>query len=146
VQSTWGNLELVAVLADGQMQHWWRNDAGDQAWNIGATFGADISASSPPCMIQGQWGMANEYDNGNFELCVALADGTVQHWWRNNQVTGFPWAMSATFGSDVDCVVALVEGSFGFNLELIVLRTDGMLQHYWRANGVWNAGALIGPA
>lgn len=146
IQSTWGNLELVAVLEDGQMQHWWRNDGGTMAWFVGGTFGAGISAASPPVMIQGQYGMANEYGNGNFELCVALPDGTVQHWWRNNQVPGFPWSLSATFGSGVDCVVALVEGSFGFNLELIVLRRDGMLQHYWRAGGVWNAGVVIGPA
>ena len=146
IQSTWGNLELVAVLTDGQMQHWWRNDGGTNAWFVGGTFGAGISASSPPVMIQGQYGMANEYGNGNFELCVALPDGTVQHWWRNNEVPSLPWSLSATFGSDVDCVVALVEGSFGFNLELIVLRRDGMLQHYWRAGGVWNAGVVIGPA
>ena len=146
IQSTWGNLELVAVLADGQMQHWWRDDAGTKNWFIGGTFAAGISANSPPCLIQGQYGMANEYGNGNFELCVALPNGTVQHWWRNNQVPGFPWSLSATFGSGVDCVVALVEGSFGFNLELIVLRQDGMLQHYWRAGATWNAGVVIGPA
>ncbi len=145
IQSTWGNLELVAVLADGQMQHWWRNDASGMGWNAGETFGSGISASSPPCMIQGQYGMANEYGNGNFELCVALPNGTVQHWWRNNQVQGFPWTLSATFGSDVDCVIALLESSFGFNLEVIVLRTDGMLQHYWRAGGTWYTGVVIGP-
>jgi hypothetical protein len=146
VQSTWGNLELVAVLSDGQMQHWWRADAFGMIWIIGAIFGSGISASSPPCMIQGQYGMANEYGIGNFELCVALPDGTVQHWWRNNQAPGFPWTMSATFGSNVDCVIALIEGSFGFNLEVIVLRKDGMLQHYWRDGSGWNAGAVIGPA
>ena len=146
IQSTWGNLELVAVLANGQLQHWWRNDAGGMGWNIGGTFGSGISAASPPCMIQGQYAMANEYANGNFELCVALPNGTVQHWWRNNQVTGFPWQLSATFGADVDCVVALLEGSFGFNLEVVVLRRDGRLQHYWRAGGTWYAGVVIGPA
>jgi hypothetical protein len=52
--------------------------------------------------------------------------------------------MSATFGSDVQAVVALVQGSFGFNLEVIVLRKDGMLQHYWRDNGGWHAGVVIG--
>jgi hypothetical protein len=57
-----------------------------------------------------------------------------------------PLQLSATFGSGVDCVVALLEGSFGFNLEVVVLRQDGMLQHYWRAGGTWYAGVVIGPA
>jgi len=53
--------------------------------------------------------------------------------------------MSATFGSSVAYVVALLEGSFGFNLEMIVQRTDGMLQHYYRDDGGWHAGVVIGP-
>jgi hypothetical protein len=69
----------------------------------------------------------------------------VQHWWRNNQALGFPWTMSATFGTGVACVLALLEGSFGFNLEVIVLRQDGMLQHYWRDGAGWHPGAVIGP-
>ncbi|HYM90884.1 MAG TPA: peptidase C1A, partial [bacterium] len=144
LQSTWDNLELVVVLADGRMQHWWRWDAGDKAWYIGGTFGSGIA--SPPCMIQGQYGMANENGKGNFELCVALPNGTVQHWWRNNSAIGFPWRMSATFGTDVVAVVALLEGSFGFNLEVVVQRQDHMLQHYWRDGAGWHPGVVIGPA
>jgi len=142
IQSTWGNLELVAVLNSGQMQHWWRSDGHGNVWTGDQTFGSGVSSS--PCMIQGQFQMANEYGNGNFELCVAMPDGTIQHWWRNNQASGFPWTKDATFGQNVARVVALLEGSFGFNLELIALRQDGMLQHYWRDNGGWHAGVVIG--
>jgi hypothetical protein len=142
IQSTWGNLELVAVLSSGVMQHWWRSDGHGNAWAGDQTFGSGVSSS--PCMIQGQFQMANEYGNGNFELCVAMPDGTIQHWWRNNQVSGFPWTKDAAFGQNVARVVALLEGSFGFNLELIALRQDGMLQHYWRDNGGWHAGVVIG--
>ncbi len=142
IQSSWGNLELVCVLKNGQMQHWWRDDAHGGVWKSDPGFGTGIT--SPPCMIQGQYGMANEYSNGNFELCVATPQGTVQHWWRDNQQSSFPWAMSATFGSNVARVIALLEGSFGFDLEVIVLRTDGMLQHYWRDSGGWHAGVSIG--
>jgi hypothetical protein len=142
IQSTWGNLELVAVLSNGQMQHWWRNDAQGNVWAVGGTFGSGVS--SPPCMIQSQFGMADESGNGNFELCVAMPDGTIQHWWRANQTTGFPWTKSATFGHNVARVLALVQSSFGFNLEVIALRKDGMLQHYWRAGGAWNEGVVIG--
>jgi hypothetical protein len=139
IQSTWGNLELVCVLKTGQMQHFWRSGG---TWNAGATFGSGIS--SPPVMIQGQYDMSNEYGNGNFELCVATPGGWIEHWWRNNQANGLPWQMSATFGQNIERVIALVEGSFGFNLEVIALRTDGMLQHYWRDGGGWHAGVVIG--
>ena len=37
---------------------------------------------------------------------------------------------SAAVWSNVKQVVALLQGSFGFNLELVALRNDGMLQHY----------------
>jgi hypothetical protein len=136
-----GNLELVCVLQNGQMQHFWRNDDSNLAWNAGVTFGSGLA--SPPCMIQGEYGMANENGIGNFELCVATRAGTVQHWWRNNQTPSYPWAMSATFGHNVQAVVSLIEGSFGFNLEVIVLRTDGELQHYWRDGAGWHEGAVI---
>lgn len=142
LQSTWGNLELVAVLSSGRLQHWWRHDGGDWAWVGDQVFGSGVA--SPPVMIQGQYGMANEYGHGNFELCVAMPDGTVQHWWRDNTTT-FQWSHGATFGAGVQSVIALVEGSFGFNLELIVIRVDGNLQHYWRDGAGWHAGAVIGP-
>jgi Papain family cysteine protease len=140
LQSTSGNLQLVCVLASGQMQHWCRIGS-NAAWTADQTFGSGIT--SAPCMIQGQYGMANEYDDGNFELCVALPNGTVQHWRRNKQVAKNPWAMSATFGSKVDRVIALLEGSFGFNLEVVVVRTDCCIQHYWRDSS-WNEGVVIG--
>jgi C1A family cysteine protease len=137
-----GNLELVCVNRNGQMQHWWRDDDHGFVWNPGATLGSGVS--SPPCMIEGQYGANDENRVGNFELCVAVA-GKVQHWWRDNQGnTG--WHYSATFGHDVQAVTALVEGSFGFNLEVIVLRTDRRLQHYWRDGAGWHEGPIIGLA
>ena len=139
LQSTWNNLEFVATLTDGKMQHWWRNGAN---WIGDQIFGSGVASAA--CMIQGQFGADTDTGNGNFELCVAMPNGTVQHWWRDNQSSSLPWSMSATFGSDVQAVVALVQGSFGFNLEVIVLRKDGMLQHYWRDNGGWHAGVVIG--
>jgi hypothetical protein len=139
---TQGNFELVCVLEGGRMQHWWRDNDHGAAWKEGPTFGA--GCSSGPCMIQGSYGAASENDAGNFELCVA-AGGRAQHWWRDNHGDG-AWHQSATFGHDVQAVVALIESSFGFNLEVIVLRTDRMLQHYWRAGSAWNEGVVIGRA
>jgi hypothetical protein len=136
---TQGNFELVCVLSDGQMQHWWRDNDHGMAWNPGPSFGAGVS--SPPCMIQGQYGMGTEAALGNFELCVAV-NGLVQHWWRN-QANGV-WSQSATFGHDVAAVAGLIESSYGFNLEVVVLRTDGQLQHYWRDGAGWHEGVILG--
>jgi hypothetical protein len=144
-----GNLDVVCVLDDGQMQHWSReNDS--VPWLPQEVFGPlapfRSSCSSGPCMIEGQYGALDENAAGYFELCVAIHDGTVQHWRRENQSQA-RWYHEATFGHDVQAVLALVEGSFGFNLEAIVLRADGMLQHYWRwSPGYWFEGAVIGSA
>jgi Papain family cysteine protease len=139
IQSTWGALEFVAVLDNGTMQHWWRDGS---TWKSDQIFGANIK--SPPVMIQGQFGMENETGNGNFELVVANAQGQVEHWWRDNSNTNFVWSKSATFSSGVSRALALVEGSFGFDLEIVVLCTDGTIQHFWRDNGGWHAGVTIG--
>lgn len=139
-----GNLECVALRTDGTLQHFWRNESSF-AWNAGAIFGAGVS--SPPVMIQGQYGMQDELGpHGNFELCVAVG-GRVQHWWRWNSAGGDGgWRHSADFGHDVAAVAGLCESSWGMNLEVIVLRTDRQLQHYWRDGAGWHEGAVIGPA
>jgi len=139
VQSTYGaahgSLELVAVRTDGTMQHFWRNES-NFSWNAGVVFGAGVG--SPPVMIQGQYGMANEVGpDGNFELCVAMA-GRAQHWWRAN-AWDRQWRLSATFGHDVRVVTGLCQSSWG-NIEVIVLRTDNRLQHYWRDGAGWHEG------
>jgi Papain family cysteine protease len=137
-----GNLECVAVRNDGTMQHFWR-DEPTFAWNDGPVFG--VGVSSPPVMIQGQYGMYDETGPpGNFELCVA-AGGQVQHWWRDN-AGDKEWRTSAPFGHDVQAVAGLCEGSWYRNLEIVVLRTDQQLQHYWRDPAGWHEGPIIGPA
>jgi hypothetical protein len=138
-----GNLEVVAVLNSGVMQHFWRN-AANMAWSAGAVFGSGIG--SPPVMIQGQYGMRDENGpHGNFELCVAVG-GRVQHWWRDNATGSMAWRNSATFGHNVQAVAGMCQGSWSMNLEVIVLRTDQQLQHYWRDGGGWHEGPVIGPA
>lgn len=148
VQGTYGaphgNLECVAVRTDGTMQHFWRNESSF-VWSAGAIFGSGVT--TPPVMIQGQYGMQNELGpNGNFELCVAVG-GRVQHWWRWNSAGGdMSWRHSVDFGHNVQAVAGLCEGSWGMNLELIVLLTTGQLQHYWRDGSGWHEGVVIGPA
>jgi hypothetical protein len=142
VQSNYGaqgNFELVCVLNNGKMQHFWRDNDHGMVWNPGPIFG---QADGTPCMIQGQYGMGTEDAIGNFELCVA-SGGQAHHWWRNNQ-GDMSWYHSAAFAHDVRCIAGLLEGSFGFNLEVIVLRTDNRLQNYWRDGGGWHEGPVIG--
>ena len=136
-----GDLHVVCAIDGGQMQHWQRIWGGD--WTLQETFGSGVA--SPPCMIEGQWGMQDELGVGNFELCVAVG-GSVQHWWRDNSGQG-GWQHATTFGHDVASVLGLLEGSFESNFEVVVLTTGGMLQHYWRdANLVWHEGVVIGHA
>lgn len=134
-----GHLELVCVLAGGQMQHWVRDNDENSGWKPVASFGDNYK--SPPCMIEASFGQENENAVGNFELCIA-AGGTVHHWWRDNSGGG-AWNQSATFGHDVAQVTGLAQGSYGFNLELVVLRSDGKHQHYWRYGGTWYEGVVI---
>ncbi|WKZ16788.1 MAG: C1 family peptidase [Candidatus Jettenia caeni] len=146
VQSTFGSphgsLELVAVSNNRTMQHFWRNEM-NMIWNAGAIFGSGIT--SPPVMIQGQYGIYDETGpHGNFELCVAAGE-RVQHWWRWNSGDK-QWRHSATFGHDVLAVAGLCESQWGMNLEVIVLRTDNQLQHYWRDRSGWYEGPIIGQA
>jgi Papain family cysteine protease len=139
---TQGNFEFIAVLFDGQMQHWWRdNDDPAMPWNSDAIFGEAIT--SAPCMIEGMYGSQSEYAIGNFELVVAV-EGNLQHWWRDN-VGGSGWHQGPTFGDGHEvAVLALVESSFGFNLEVVAQRDDGHIQHYYRdPNLEWFAGEFI---
>jgi Papain family cysteine protease len=133
-----GELHYTATGIDSRICHY-KLPSGSNSWQLLYTFGAGIT--SAPCMIEGQFGAANELDVGNFELCV-VAGGQIQHWWRDNHAFG-GWNHSATFGANANRVIALVEGSFGFNLELVVENNDGHYQHYWRDAGGWHPGVVI---
>jgi hypothetical protein len=136
-----GNFEVVAVNANGQLQHFWRDNDHGMVWNTGVAFGSGYDSN--PYMVEGQFGATTEQSVANFELVIAK-NGKVDHWWRDNAGGGMNWNFGTTFGHDVARVIALVEGSFGFNLEVIVLRFDGLLQHYWRDGAGWHEGVIIG--
>jgi hypothetical protein len=133
-------LDVVCVNDDGTMQRYWRDDAHGFVWAAAEKFGAGIACR--PVMIEGSFGASNETVQGNYELCIAVG-GVAQHWWKDNGGSG-TWSMSTTFGHDIEQVLGLIEGSFGFNLECIVLRTDGKAQHYWRGGDGWHEGPIIG--
>ena len=142
VQMPAGNLDLVCVNNDGTMQVWWLNTGPNYVWTAAEKFGSNIA--SAPCMIQGNFGMSNEKGWGNYELCVATKNGTIQHWWRNNSnPEHLVWSMSAEFGADIKKVVALVQGSFGGNLELIALTNAGELHAFYRDGAGWHDATVI---
>ena len=68
-----GNFELC-VAVDGQVQHWWRNNAGDGGWRQSATFGHDVQAVAG--LVEGSFGF-------NLEVVVLRTDRQLQHYWRD---------------------------------------------------------------
>jgi len=136
-------LDVICTTQNGTMQRYFRPNAS-AAWQACETFGSNVT--SPPVMIAGQYGAADETVMGNYELCVAV-NGAIQHWWKGSpQNAGSQWAMSASFGQNVKQVLGLIQSSFGFDLELIALLNDGTLQHFWRYSGdlSWHAGPIFG--
>lgn len=141
IQTTRGSLELVCVLKNGTLQHWSRADGTTWAWSLVTTFAQGCRTA--PVMIEGQYGRDDEFASGNYELVVALQDGTMQHWWRDAAGT---WRASASIGAGIDRVLSIVQGSFGFNLEVVARRQDGNMQHFWRDGAGWHDGVIIGPS
>jgi len=131
------NLEMVARLNTGQMQHWVRKDATGVGWTAGATFGTGTTGA--PIMIEGQFGASDEKTSGNLELVVACG-GKAEHWWCG---ANRAWTKSTVFGSNIAEVLTLVEGSYGFNLEVVVLRTDGKFEAYYRSGSGWHSGGIF---
>jgi len=68
-----GNFELC-VAVGGQVEHWWRFNAGDMAWRKSAQFGHDVQAVAGLC--EGSWSM-------NLEVIVLRTGQQLQHYWRD---------------------------------------------------------------
>ncbi len=132
-----GELHYVAATGAGRLDHFARTAAG---WQLLGSFGQQVT--SAPCLIEGTYGAGDEVRVGNFELCVGVAGGRIEHWWRHN-AGGGAWVRSAVFGTGVARVLALLQGTYGTNLELIAERTDGGYQHYWRDATGWHPGVVV---
>jgi hypothetical protein len=68
-----GNFELC-VAANGQVQHWWRNNQSAGQWSHSATFGHDVQAVA--ALVEGSFGF-------NLEIVVLRTDNRMQHYWRD---------------------------------------------------------------
>ncbi|KAK0609771.1 protease [Bombardia bombarda] len=140
-----GNLYVVAVLADGTMQLFWRTGTPTSQWTPGDVFGSNIPADTPPVMIQDFFSTPNESSIGGFQL-VAAVNGSVQHWIRDNgDILSEPplvegrgrWVMVYdAVGTRIKHVWSLVQGSFYGKMHMITEGDDGRFS-YWEWDGKW---------
>ena len=73
------------VREGDRLRHYWRhNDVPGLPWKKGVLFGDKFS--STPALIQSSFG-----NIGNFELLI-MRGNCLTHFWRNNDVSGFPWS------------------------------------------------------
>lgn len=85
-----GNLYVVAVLASGKMQMFYRPSSNNpfspisttKTWIPTEVFGSGIGDTAP-VMVQDYWRTQDENTPGGFQLLVAVG-GVVQHWQRVN--------------------------------------------------------------
>jgi hypothetical protein len=152
--TTAGNLYVVAVLASGQMQLFYRASSNlpgsNTTWIPTEIFGSGIG-DTPPLMVQDYWRTQDENTPGGFQLLVAV-NGQVQHWQRintnivaNPSTAGGPggWAHVLTFGTNIVNVWSLVHGSLNQALEAIVEDRSGNLWHWEYTNAGWNQVAQV---
>ena len=68
-----GNFELC-VAHDGEIQHWFRDNHGSQAWYQTATFGQGITRVV--ALLESSFGF-------DLEVIAQTFDGHHQHFWRD---------------------------------------------------------------
>jgi len=122
-----GNLEVVALTANGQLVHYWRENNPPFTWHgPSAPFASGVTGN--PSLIQSSFGT-----KGNFEVVVPrVSPGGLRHFWRNNDAPGFPWSGGFNFGSGGANNVSLIQSNFGpGNLEVDAYVGASKVQ-YWR--------------
>jgi hypothetical protein len=85
-------------------------------------------------LIQSNFGV-----EGNFEVVATRSDndGGLQHYYRVNDGTSFPWIATPEFNQGYGYVaVSMIQGHYGGlgNFELVVARAGGLLEHFYRDN------------
>ena len=91
----------------------------------------------------------NGASHRNFEMLLSAKNGALQHWWRDNSKSGYPWAKAyAPFGNDAAPTwPTLTETTFNRNFEAVCLTTSKRLRHWWFDENTkkWNDGGIFGP-
>lgn len=84
----------------------------------------------------------------NFEMLSRSSAKKLQHWWRDNSKSGFPWAKAyAPFGNDVSSFPTLTATTFNRNFECVYTTTQNRLHHWWFSQNTkkWKDGGVFGP-
>jgi hypothetical protein len=150
----------------GSLQHWYRdNGQTGYPWVEGPTFAPGVVSQGidEAALIQSNLGPARN----NFEVVVKTRDGSLQHWYRDNGQTGYPWVEGPTFAPRQVGVnrlgnPALIQSNLfparNGNFEVVFRNAGGDLTHWYRDNDdpnlQWhygdtfaqNAQAVSGPA
>jgi hypothetical protein len=70
---TAGNYELC-VAVGGRVEHWWKDNQANGAWQRAAVFGSNVRAVTS--LVEGSYGF-------NLEVVVLRTDNQLQHYWRD---------------------------------------------------------------
>jgi C1A family cysteine protease len=129
------NFEMVYRTTSNRLHHRYF-DQGAGKWFDGPIFGP-TNVAGIPGFIQSDFGSLQQPETvngpgGNFEVVVLIAGGTLAHWWRNNSAPAFPWAQSATFGSNIKLSAPTLVQRFDRGLDVVCVNNDGSMQRYWR--------------
>jgi len=96
-------------------------------------------------------GVILESGNGklhqNFEILVPAGSNSMQHWFRDNSVSGFPWVKQTKFGKDIAGFPTLIGSTYNRNLECVYLTKSNRLHHQWfnQQTKKWIDGTVFGP-
>jgi hypothetical protein len=124
-------LEIVAAQHGGGLEHFTHPGVYPPPnFTHVATFGSEPYADVS--LIQSNYGTV-----GNFEVVAVRPDGSMHHWFRDNDLAT-PWAAGALFGADGNGGVALIQSNYGVqgNFEVVTSQLWGGLRHYYRRNDV----------
>ena len=129
------NFEMIYRTTPNRLHHRYF-DQSTSKWLDGPIFGPTDVAGDPG-FIQSDFGALAQPEKtngpaGNFEVVVLVAGGKLEHWWRNDTGSGFPWAQSATFGSNIKLSGPSLVQRFDRGLDVICVNNDGTMQRYWR--------------
>lgn len=140
-----GNFEVVVLLSNGTLQHWWRNNSGGEVWAASKTFGSGIK-------FNGRTMVQLRAPNRGLDLVCVTNAGVMQRYWRDD-ANGEVWKAAETFGANIDSPPVMIEGQYGAsdetkqgNYELCVA-VNGAIQHWWRDNGgsgKWSMSTTFG--